>query len=220
MPLRTPPDAQWLLTEVDWAALPHGDPGQARDTPEILAALLDDSPAVRTAAVADLSGLLTRQDYVYSATAPAAVYVARILSDERCLEVGPYFHSGYSHPGGAAPRPLRQALLEWLCSVAGVVNCPDYLAAGEPVNVTACRAVCPLADHLVSAFLPDSDPGIAREALCTSLTLRKPPHLAEAIPHTGYWLQRVIDRSGIRHDLIMKTLTRRGWDAVMPHRTA
>lgn len=213
------PDAQWLLTGVDWAALGHGgEPGKSRETTAILAGLLDDGPAARVAAVADLNGLLTRENSVYSATAPAAVYVARILGDERCLEVGPYVRPGYSHPGGATARSLRQALLEWLCSVAGLVNCPDYLASGEPGNVAACRAVCPLVDHLIAEFRADPDPAVAREALCASLTMRKPHRLAETIPHTAYWLQRVVDRSGVRHDLIMTTLAERGWDAVMPRR--
>ena len=200
------PDAREILESTDWSALPHCCPETGRDTPGILAGLLAESAAVRVGAVHDLSHLITRQDAISGATAPAAAYVAAILADGRCGTPGPFFF-----PGGRPPRPLRQALLEWLGTVADAVAYPDYLVAGDPFGVAACRAIRPAIDSAVFPYTADENPEIAAEAVATMLALRKPPELAESIRSTAWWVRRVLAASGLPRDVVLTRMARDGW---------
>lgn len=203
------PDAREILDSTDWSVLGHCCPGTGRDTPGILAGLLGDSPAARAEAVHDLYHLVTRQDEISGATAPAAAYVAAILPDSRCEHVGPYFF-----PGGRPPRPLRQALLEWLGNVADTVAFPDYLVAGDLAGVAACRAIRPAIGSAVFAYTADENAGVATEAVATMLALRKPPELAEVIRSTGWWVHRVLATSGMPPAAVLARLARDGWHNV------
>lgn len=72
-----------LLTNTDWAALGHAYTDSATDTPMRLAQLLDPDPDVRSHALGQLDMSVLHQGSLYSATAPAALYIASILDDPR-----------------------------------------------------------------------------------------------------------------------------------------
>ncbi|MFD0526231.1 hypothetical protein ACFQ1I_01545 [Kitasatospora arboriphila] len=80
-----PPAARAVLTDTDRSALPHACTGLhgVPDTPDVLRGLLDDDPARRVRAAADLCTLVLHQDTLQHATAPAARYVAAVLADPR-----------------------------------------------------------------------------------------------------------------------------------------
>ncbi|MGH3171522.1 MAG: hypothetical protein ACRDN0_37385 [Trebonia sp.] len=203
------PDQREILRGTDWSVLPHCCPGTGRDTPDILAGLLDGNPATRADAVHDLYHLITRQDEIPGATAPAAAYVAAILPDRGCDDSGPFFF-----PGGRPPRPLRQALLEWLGSVADAVAFPDYLIAGDPLGIAACRAIRPALASSVAVWADDENPGVATEAVATMLALRKPAELAEVIRSTAWWVHRVLATSGLPPAVVLARLARNDWHNV------
>lgn len=107
----TPED---LLIGTDWAALEHAY-GTAAEAPEMLAALLDEDQSTRTRALDYLYGTLHHQSTLYEATAPAALYVASILSDPRTTNTvvkGRHF----------LPGCMRAELLRWIGSVASEVT--------------------------------------------------------------------------------------------------
>ncbi|TFI22485.1 hypothetical protein [Streptomyces sp. 4R-3d] len=108
------PEPATVLAETNWAALEHAY-GTAEDTPAQLVALLDADHGVRSRALDHLDHAVLHQCTLYSATAPAALYVAGILTDPRTAV-----------PVGAAPcavpGPLRAELLDWLDSAANEVT--------------------------------------------------------------------------------------------------
>ncbi|MFJ9774351.1 hypothetical protein ACIRVF_24450 [Kitasatospora sp. NPDC101157] len=99
-----------VLARTPWSDLWHAM-GPAADVPVNLAALLDPDRRRRTDALAFLNYVVHHQNTLYEATAPAAVYVAGILSDSRTTRP---IDLGRHDPAG----PLRAALLRWLGSVA------------------------------------------------------------------------------------------------------
>lgn len=213
-PPRSQPDAREILAGTDWSVLTHCCPGTGKDTPGILTGLRDGAVAVRVGAVHDLYHLVVRSsDTISGATAPAAAYVAAILRDSECAAPGPFFF-----PGGRPPRPLRQALLEWLGIVADTVAYPDYLVAGDPAGVAACRAIRPALGLSVTAWTGDENPEIATEAVATVLALRKPPELAEVIRSTAWWVRRVLATSGLPRDAVLARLLRDGWHTAATRR--
>lgn len=108
------PEPATVLADTNWAALEHAY-GTAEDTPAQLVALLDAGQGVRSRALDHLDHAVLHQCTLYSATAPAALYVAGILTDPRTAV-----------PVGATPRaipgPLRAELLDWLDSAANEVT--------------------------------------------------------------------------------------------------
>lgn len=103
-PLGTPPGD-------DWSSVDHCCPNTAPATPVILAGLLDDDEDVQRTAVHDLGQVVTHQNSIYGATAPAARFVIAILGHPRTMTLGVY-------PHGERRRPMRAALLEWLGDLA------------------------------------------------------------------------------------------------------
>ncbi|MFG2840772.1 hypothetical protein ACGFYE_37865 [Streptomyces zaomyceticus] len=106
------PDPRSVLEHTDWADLEHAY-GPARDTPVRLVQLLNEDPEVQAGALGMLDMSVLHQESLYSATAPAALYVAGVLNDPRTMTV----HEDFS-VWDDRPRPLRAALLEWLGMVA------------------------------------------------------------------------------------------------------
>jgi hypothetical protein len=78
-------DVRALLLRTDWNAVEHCCPNVAPRTPVTLRQLLDDDPLVQGTAVRELSAAVTHSGSFYSATAPAALFVAAILGDPRTL---------------------------------------------------------------------------------------------------------------------------------------
>ncbi|MEU4620347.1 hypothetical protein AB0G04_10270 [Actinoplanes sp. NPDC023801] len=150
-------DADAILDGTDWAELGHAY-GSAEDVPERLRALLSEDES-RIAEVWDeLANALTHQESVYPATAPAALYVAAILSDPR---------TDVRFQG----RPLRAELIDWLEIVAaGAIEAEEYTS--EP-GVAECTAIIPQLREAVAAHAGDTDEAI-RESVETFLETTEP----------------------------------------------
>jgi hypothetical protein len=116
------PDPRSVIEGTDWAALEHAY-GAAQDTPLRLLQLLDEDPEVQAGALGRLDISVLHQDSLYSATAPAALFVAAALHAPSTLAP----HENYT-AWDDRPRPLRAALLEWLGRIA------DAAAYGETTN--------------------------------------------------------------------------------------
>jgi hypothetical protein len=143
-----------LLEDTDWADLGHAY-GSAEDTPYLLAQLLDEDPDVQAHALQQLEMSLLHQGSLYSATPPAALYIATILTDPRTMAP----HESV-YPWDDRRRPLRAALVEWLALVAESTTEED-----DDPDVEACRAIRPQIYAAVSGFLDDTDPAIREAAL-------------------------------------------------------
>src|SRR5438067_1508734 len=89
------------LENTDWSRLHHAY-GRATDTPDHLRALLQEDPEAREKAMSHLWSAVIHQGTPWTATEPAALVVAGLLSDER-LDRG---------------EPIRANLLSFLVSVA------------------------------------------------------------------------------------------------------
>jgi hypothetical protein len=89
------------LEKTDWSRLHHAY-GRAKDTPGHLRALLHEDPEARKKAMSHLWSAIIHQGTPWTATEPAALVVAGLLSDER-LDHG---------------EPVRANLLSFLASVA------------------------------------------------------------------------------------------------------
>ncbi|WP_406054328.1 hypothetical protein OG462_03535 [Streptomyces sp. NBC_01077] len=85
------PDPRSVIESIDWAALEHAY-GSAHDTPLRLVQLLDEDPEVQAGALGLLDMSVLHQESLYSATAPAALYVAAVLNGPRTLA----YHENYS----------------------------------------------------------------------------------------------------------------------------
>jgi hypothetical protein len=91
------------LENTDWSRLYHAY-GPAMDTPGQLLSLLEPDPESRKSAMSHLWSAIIHQGTPWTATGPAALVVAGLLSDER-LDRG---------------EPIRASLLSFLVSVAEV----------------------------------------------------------------------------------------------------
>ncbi|WP_404953648.1 hypothetical protein [Streptomyces sp. 147326] len=97
-----------LLLRTDWNAVEHCCPDVAPETPVILRELLDDDPRVQGYAFRCLAEALIRGNVFYTATAPAARYVAAILGDPRTLaQVTDRSEHEVYDLGPQTPFPLR-----------------------------------------------------------------------------------------------------------------
>ncbi|MFI6286072.1 hypothetical protein ACIBCM_15145 [Streptomyces sp. NPDC051018] len=159
-----------MLTETDWAALEHAY-GPATDTPAHLAGLLDADQGVRSGALDHLHYKVHHQQTLYTATVPAALYVAGILPDPRTDR--PVDKKRHDLPGS-----LRTGLLGWLGSVADQVG--DEAAEGSrrlgfppeeyPPFVQASE-IRPLLYVAVAAWVIDHDPDVRDAAIATCVPL-------------------------------------------------
>ncbi|WP_326793711.1 hypothetical protein OHA79_49015 (plasmid) [Streptomyces sp. NBC_00841] len=171
-----PRDPAEVLSKTAWSALGHAY-GTAEDVPQMLLGLMDTDLRVRSKALSHLHQVVHHQNTLYTATAPAAVYVAAILGDARTLqavEKGPH---GF-------PGPMRAELLGWLGSVANEAD--DEAAAVSrrfgfppedyPPFVEICR-IRPQLFHAVSAFLNDPDTDVRAAAISACIPLLDDPRL-------------------------------------------
>lgn len=145
----------------------------------MLLGLTDPDLRVRSQALSRLHQVVHHQNTLYTATAPAAVYVAGILGDTRTLEAvekGPH-----DFPG-----PMRAELLGWLDSVANAAD--DEAAATSrrfgfppeeyPPFIEICR-IRPQLFHVVSAFLDDPNTDVRAAAISACIPLLDDPHLSQ-----------------------------------------
>ncbi|MFJ8230854.1 hypothetical protein ACIQ9E_12980 [Streptomyces sp. NPDC094448] len=170
------PEPEAVLAETDWAALEHAY-GPATDTPAHLAGLLDADQGVRSRALDHLHYKVNHQQTLYTATVPAALYVAGILPDPRTDR--PVDKKRRDLPG-----PLRAGLLGWLGSMADQVG--DEAAEGSrrlgfppeeyPPFVQAGE-IRPLLFVAVAAWTTDRDPDVRDAAIAACAPLLDDPSL-------------------------------------------
>jgi hypothetical protein len=98
-----------VLEATDWSSLMHAY-GSAVATPGHLRALVGSDNAAREAALSHLNGAVLHQGTPWTATAPAALVVARLLEDAHLDEVAEPALSG-------PPFTARAQLLRWLTGV-------------------------------------------------------------------------------------------------------
>ncbi|MFF2849911.1 hypothetical protein ACFVT5_26770 [Streptomyces sp. NPDC058001] len=169
-------DPAEVLAATCWSALEHAY-GPAADVPEMLTGLLDVGEGVRSRALDDLHHVVHHQNTLFTATAPAAVYVAGILDDARSL--WSVKKDPHSFPG-----PLRAELLGWLNSVANGAG--DEAATSSrrfgfppeeyPPYVEICR-IRPQLFHSTSAFFDDPDIHVREAAVSACIPLLDDPRL-------------------------------------------
>ncbi|MEU6509704.1 hypothetical protein [Streptomyces sp. NPDC046942] len=174
--LAEPIDPAEVLAATPWGALEHAY-GPANDVPEMLTGLTDVDEGVRSRALDDLHHVVHHQNTLYTATAPAALYVAGILGDARSLR------SVEKNPH-SSPGPMRAELLGWLDSVANEAD--DEAAAISrrigfppeeyPPFVDICR-IRPQLFRATSAFLEDPDTHVREAAVSTCIPLLDDPRL-------------------------------------------
>ena len=126
-----------VVESTQWSELEHAY-GSAADAPFQLIELLTEDPDQVGDALAFLDATVLHQGSLYSATAPAAEFVAGILEDPRTM-----VSCESALPWDDRERPARAALLEWLGlfgqSVAHAERNPDE--DDDAAVIEACRAV-------------------------------------------------------------------------------
>jgi hypothetical protein len=175
-----------VLAQTDWSAVEHAYAGQPRvaSSPEILAGVLDEDADRQSRAVAELHYRVHHQGNIYSATAPAVLFVVAALDDRRTL-----ISVRRGRGVRAVDLPLRAALLRWLASVMQhAADDYDGRRRGLPVDVEACRAVRPSVFGVARAMRGDPDPSTAAAALGAALaSLLDAPQLAHHRAEAATW---------------------------------
>lgn len=186
------PPYQVVLSETDWGSLetPFGD---GEDLPEVLTRLLTPDPRAQVNALSELGEMVGHQNTIYEATAPAAMYVAGILT----------------HPAATTPRPyrnvpVRAALLNWLASTAydasdEIVGLTEQHFPGFPAPgsvMAAFRDLRPMLYQAVSPFLRDGHEDVREVAVVAALILAEHPALAEHRDHLAVHARAILDISG------------------------
>ncbi|MGX1267011.1 hypothetical protein RKD18_000205 [Streptomyces phaeoluteigriseus] len=120
----------------------------------------------------------THQATFYSATAPAASFVAAILGHPRTLadvtDARPWEAADF----GEEPRfLLRVGLLSWLGNTAWDAN--DESPDGYQADMEAFRALRPTLYDAIEPFLTDDEPAIRDAALAAVLPLLASPELTD-----------------------------------------
>ncbi|CQD04584.1 hypothetical protein BN1232_00716 [Mycobacterium lentiflavum] len=193
---------QSLLEDTDWSSLEHAY-GRADEAPFELLHLLTEDAELCGNAIAFLDAVVLHQDTIYSATAPAALFVAAILGDSRTL-----FVCDTTLPWDDRERPVRAALLEWLARVAAAAAWreldPDVDLEDEGAGaIEACRAIRRDLHACVAPFLDDPDAVVRQEATNAMAQLLQAPELAEFRPAAAERLVRraadaaPVERAGI-----------------------
>lgn len=197
-----------MIEDTDWAALEHAY-GAAHDTAIRLCQLLDEDPDVQAYALEMLDMSVLHQESLYSATPPAALYVASILHDPRTLAQ----HENYS-TWADRPRPLRAALLDWLGQVAESAaygETTDEADGNAPGVSDAVRVVRGALHTAVSAQLLAPDPTVREAALAAASALLQAPDLAGRITGTTRHLRRLLTESTDRRERAATVLTIGSW---------
>ncbi|HEV2633940.1 MAG TPA: hypothetical protein VGX23_02265 [Actinocrinis sp.] len=130
-----------ILEDTDWARPGHAY-GVATDTPDRLMELLDPRPHVQAHALAQLDMSVLHQDSLYSATAPAALFIAGVLTGPRTDAP----HES-AFPWDERTRPLRASLIAWLGRVGDAATYGEgddtepFEDEDERNAVLACREI-------------------------------------------------------------------------------
>ncbi|MFF5790206.1 HEAT repeat domain-containing protein [Streptomyces sp. NPDC012693] len=197
-----------VIEGTDWATLEHAY-GMALDTPLRLLQLLDEDPEVQAGALGLLDMSVLHQESLYSATAPAALYVAAVLNDPRTLAS----HENYSTCDDR-PRPLRAALLEWLGQIADAVaygETIDEQDGNDPGVSDAVRAVRGTILDAVAPHLLDPAPAVREAALNATIALLQSPELTGRISGAARTLRQLLAESTDRRERATITLTIGAW---------
>ncbi|MEW1638142.1 hypothetical protein AB0469_29275 [Streptomyces sp. NPDC093801] len=176
------PHHQELLEGTDWRSLatPYGT---GESLPAAPARLLDPDPAVRAAAVNEVSNEVDHQNTIYEATVPVALYFAAILNHP-ATETGDLDHDA----GVPSRHPTRASLLnrlgataydaEYLFGEGFLQACPD---------TRAFRSLRPAVYSAVQPFLGHDHAKVRDEALVAAIPLTEDPgltpHRAELVEH-------------------------------------
>ncbi|MET7977206.1 hypothetical protein ABZW44_30070 [Streptomyces mirabilis] len=170
-------DPEELLLRTDWSSVEHCCPNIAPATPVVLRQLLDNDTGKQGAALRDLQQAVTHSNTFYSATAPAATFVAAVLGHPRTLaevtDQRPWDAANF----GEEPRfLLRVGLLNWLGSTAWDANeeSPD----GYEADIEAFRTLRPILYDAIQPFLKDDELKVRDAALAAVLPLLASPELA------------------------------------------
>jgi hypothetical protein len=158
-----------ILTGTDWSRLEHAY-GSADGLADQLIGLLSGDPEVAGDVLGVLDAAVLHQGTIYSCTAPVALFVAGVLTDER---TGVACES--SLPWDDRVRPLRAALLEWL----GEVGDSAAYSGNARDAVRACRAIRPQLYRAVAPFVWDPVASVRTEALGAAGTLLLADDLAD-----------------------------------------
>ncbi|UNO39076.1 hypothetical protein [Streptomyces sp. MST-110588] len=160
------------IDDIDWAALEHAY-GPADDVPGLLRAAGSADPRAREAALEELFSSLCHQGSVYSATAAAVPFLARLALDgpgdrRALLEL---LH-GAADGTGPAYRQVRRAVAGALPALLGLAADKDRRVRRAMVwTVAACQeASLPLLP-LLRARLAEEDDAEVRADLVTALGL-------------------------------------------------
>ncbi|MFD7969226.1 hypothetical protein [Streptomyces clavifer] len=199
-----PAAARDLLWGTNWGSLQHAY-GSGEDIPVALCSLVDEDPEVRSEALAVLDTGLLHQGSLYTATVPAALFVAAILNHP----VGLTDHEGHPPWDDGRPRTLRAALLVWMGQVAESAAYGEDLVRDrtdwqwapwhdetrrepDPDKLTAlhaCREVRPTLYDAIEPFLNSPDPHVREAALGAAVPLLSAPELADRLPRAATLLR-------------------------------
>ncbi len=196
-----------LLAQIDWSVVEHaytGEPDVASSPPEILAGLLSPDAGRQGRALAELHYAIHHQGGIYSATAPAVLFVVAALGDRRSLTT-----VSRGRGDRAIDVPLRAVLLQWLMSVMQhAVDEYDGRRRGSPADVTACRAARPSVFRVAHAMRGDPDPAIDSAALGAALAcLLDAPELAQHRAEVAVWSAGPAFAGLDKHSRVMAVMT-------------
>ncbi|MFI8185373.1 hypothetical protein ACIF70_33340 [Actinacidiphila glaucinigra] len=184
------PPYQVVLAETDWGSLQTAF-GSGEDLPKVLTQLLEPDPKVQVTALRELGELVGHQNTIYEATAPAAMYVAGILTHPAAMTRRPY-----------RDIPIRATLLGWLASTLHdasdeiVARNEEYWPGFAPdTTVAAFRELRPMLYRAVAPFLQDSHENVREAAVMAALILAEHPALAEHHDHLAGHARRILDTS-------------------------
>ncbi|MFJ7126224.1 HEAT repeat domain-containing protein [Streptomyces sp. NPDC098101] len=204
------PDPRSVIECTDWSALEHAY-GKAQDTPLHLVQLLAEDPEVQAGALGLLDMSVLHQESLYSATVPAALYVAAVLNDPRTLAR----HEDFSTWDGR-PRPLRAALLEWLGQIADSAaygETTDEEDGNDPGVTDAVRAIRGTIHDAAFTHLLAPDPTVRSAALNATAALLRSPELASRVSRTTQILRQLLAKSTDRRERATIVLTMGAWGA-------
>ncbi|MEV7032755.1 hypothetical protein AB0N99_21385 [Streptomyces sp. NPDC093272] len=191
--LREPdlPPYQVVLAETDWGSLQTAF-GSGEDLPKILTRLLEPDPKVQVTTLWELGELVSHQNTIYEATAPAVMYVAGILTHPAAMTRRPY-----------RDRPILATLLGWLAFTVHDASdeivarneeyFPGFLA--RDTIVADFRDRRPMLYRAVAPFLHDSHEDVREAAAIAALLLAEHPALTGHRAHLAVHARRILDTS-------------------------
>lgn len=210
-------DPEELLLRTDWSSVEHCCPNVAPATPVILRQLLDDDAGRQGAALRDLRQAVTHSNTFYSATTPAASFVAAILGDTRTLaEVTDQRPCGTADFSEEPRFLLRAGLLNWLGSTAWDANeeSPD----GYDADIEAFRALRPTLYDAIQPFITDENASVRDAALAAALPLLASPELAHHADRLRDGVRALATDSTLYRQRAIDTLASWGEDITPFHR--